>query len=177
MITFATEIKPFYLIIIILIIGCFLDIFYVAFLKPVININKVKNEITYHLVKNKLPYTLEKTKEDGANFKLLISGKEYLIKVVIVPKNCDLQINNIDTWVCYIKASSDSMKTKLVNNLTTFMKSKKENRIIMLSNSAKTIKKVINECEMIMVKPETDVYKTHIINFNNISEFISKQIL
>ena len=176
MITFATEIKPFYLIIIILIIGCFLDIFYVAFFKPVININKVKNEITYHLVKNKLPYTLEKTKEDGANFKLLISGKEYLIKVVIVPKNCDLQINNIDTWLCYIKASSDSMKTKLVNNLTTFMKSKKENRIIMLSNSAKTIKKVINECEMIMVKPETDVYKTHIINFNNISEFISKQI-
>ena len=65
-----------------------------------------------------------------------------------------------------MKASGDSMKTKLINNLTRFMNSKQDNRIIILSNSAKTIKKVINECEMIMVKPNTDVYKINIIKFS-----------
>ena len=65
------------------------------------------------------------------------------------------------------------MKTKLVNNLSRFMNSSLDNRIVILSKKAKTIKKVINECEMIMVKPETDVYKINIINFDKIGEFIN----
>ena len=171
MITLALP-ESFYIIVIVLIVLCFLDIIYLSVIKPIFNNNKVKNKLTKLINKHNISYKLEKAKEDGANFKLLLNGKKYLIKVVIVPKNCDLQINNIDTWVCYIKASSDSMKTKLVNNLTNFMKSKKENKIVILSNKAKTIKKVINECEMIMVKPETDVYKINIINFDKIEEFI-----
>ena len=53
------------------------------------------------------------------------------------------------------------------------MNSKQDNRIVILSNSAKTIKKVINECEMIMVKPNTDIYKINIINFNQIGDFVN----
>ena len=173
MITLAISLDPFYIIVLALIILCFLDILYVSFLKPIINKIKVKNKLLYNISKSNLSYTLTKEKKDGCDYKLLINGKEFYIKVVIVPKNCDLQINNIDTWVCYIKASSDSMKTKLVNNLSSFMNSSLDNRIVILSKKAKTIKKVINECEMIMVKPETDVYKINIINFDKIGEFIN----
>lgn len=173
MITLTITLDPFYIIVIALIAICFLDILYVSILKPIINKNRVKNKLLYHISKSNLSYDLSKTNIDGSDFKLLINGKKYLIKVVIVPKNCDLQINNIDTWVCYMKASGDSMKTKLINNLTRFMNSKQDNRIVILSNSAKTIKKVINECEMIMVKPNTDVYKINIINFNQIGDFIN----
>ena len=173
MITLAIKLDPFYIIVVALIAICFLDILYISILKPSINKNRVKNKLLYYISKSNLSYDLSKTNIDGSDFKLLINGKKYLIKVVIVPKNCDLQINNIDTWVCYIKSSGDCMKTKLINNLTKFMNSKQDNRIVILSNSAKTIKKVINECEMIMVKPNTDIYKINIINFNQIGDFVN----
>ena len=79
-------------------------------------------------------------------------------------------INNIDTFIAYIKAGSDNMKAKSITGISTFMKNKLENKIIIIPFKAKTIKKVINECEMVMVNPSVDVYNSKIYNANQIDE-------
>ena len=48
--------------------------------------------------------------------------------------------------------------------MSSFMKSKLSNKIIIVPFKAKTIKKVINECEMVMVNPSIDVYGCKIYN-------------
>ena len=170
---FFYALESFYIIVIAVIVICALDILYIALIKPTIYKNKAIRLIKKAALNNKKNVHIIKNKNEGCSFSIKVDEKTYNAKVLMSPKNCDLQINNIDTWVCYIKASSDSMKTKLVNNLSRFMNSSLDNRIVILSKKAKTIKKVINECEMIMVKPETDVYKINIINFDKIGEFIN----
>ena len=54
----------------------------------------------------------------------------------------------------------------MLSNMSTFMKANQQNKIILLANKAKTIKKVINECEMIMVNPDVDVHGTKVYNLN-----------
>ena len=84
MITLAITLEPFYIIVIALIAICFLDILYVSILKPIINKNRVKNKLLYHISKSNLSYDLSKTNIDGSDFKLLINGKKYLIKVEFI---------------------------------------------------------------------------------------------
>ena len=93
----------------------------------------------------------------------------YRVKVLQSPKNSDIQINNIDTFIAYVK-SGDNLKAKNISGMTSFMKSKLNNKIIIVPFKAKTIKKVINECEMIMVNPSVDVYGCKIYNKDQIKE-------
>ena len=107
-----------------------------------------------------------------ATFKIKIEEKVYLAKVIYTPKNCDLQINNVDTFVVYKKASDGNYKHKVLSNMSTFMKANQQNKIILLANKAKTIKKVINECEMIMVNNETNVHGVKVYNLNQLDQLV-----
>lgn len=165
------SIPTFYIICIVLVALCILDILYITIVSPKLNISRVKGKIEKSFKGDK-KYMLVKSKVDGADLKLIYDDKDYYIKVVPVKDGCDLQINNIDTFVMYTKYGNN-MKNKVMNDMSDFMNSKMENRIIMLSSNAKTIKKVINECEMIMVDNNTNVYNTKVINYNQIENFIN----
>ncbi len=164
-------IKPFYIIVLLLILVCFLDIIFQMLIYPLFKQTTIKKAILEAARKYNCDCTLIKEKTCGTNFILKVEQKKYFIKILYTKKNCDLQINNKDTFMMYIKATSDSMKTKKINNLTSFMNYPKENKVIVLASKAKTIKKVINECEMIMVNEETDVYGVHILNTNQYDYF------
>jgi len=168
MIIYALE--PFYIIVLAVIVICALDILYIALIKPTIYKNKAIRLIKKAALNNKKIVHIIKNKNEGCSFSIKVDEKTYNTKVLMSPKNCDLQINNIDTFIAYIKAGSDNMKAKSITGISTFMKNKLENKIIIIPFKAKTIKKVINECEMVMVNPSVDVYNSKIYNANQIDE-------
>ena len=162
--------NPFYIIVLAVIVICTLDILYIALIKPTIYKNKAIRLIKKAALNNKKIVHIIKNKNEGCSFSIKVDGKTYNAKVLMSPKKCDLQINNIDTFIAYIKAGSDNMKAKSITGISTFMKNKLENKIIIIPFKAKTIKKVINECEMVMVNPSVDVYNSKIYNANQINE-------
>lgn len=167
---FFYALESFYIIVIAVIVICALDILYIALIKPTIYKNKAIRLIKKAALNNKKIVHVIKNKNEGCSFSIKVDGITYNIKVLMSPKNCDLQINNIDTFIAYIKAGSDNMKAKSITGISTFMKNKLENKIIIIPFKAKTIKKVINECEMVMVNPSVDVYNSKIYNANQIDE-------
>ena len=167
---FFYALESFYIIVIAVIVICALDILYIALIKPTIYKNKAIRLIKKAALNNKKIVHIIKNKNDGCSFSIKVDEKTYNAKVLMSPKNCDLQINNIDTFIAYIKAGSDNMKAKSITGISTFMKNKLENKIIIIPFKAKTIKKVINECEMVMVNPSVDVYNSKIYNANQIDE-------
>ena len=140
----------FYLI---LIGTCVLYILYVMVLNPLFHKIKIKKKLNDLAINNNKKIIVVNDKSNGSTFKIKVENKIYTAKLILTKKNCDLQINNIDTWVMYIK-SNDTYKCKTIPNMTEFMNYKVDNKIVILANQAKTIKKVINECEMIMVNNE-----------------------
>ena len=167
---FFYALESFYIIVIAVIVICALDILYIALIKPTIYKNKAIRLIKKAALNNKKIVHIIKNKNEGCSFSIKVDEKTYNVKVLMSPKNCDLQINNIDTFIAYIKAGSDNMKAKSITGISTFMKNKLENKIIIIPFKAKTIKKVINECEMVMVNPSVDVYNSKIYNANEIDE-------
>ena len=167
---FFYALESFYIIVIAVIVICALDILYIALIKPTIYKNKAIRLIKKAALNNKKIVHIIKNKNEGCSFSIKVDEKTYNVKVLMSPKNCDLQINNIDTFIAYIKAGSDNMKAKSITGISTFMKNKLENKIIIIPFKAKTIKKVINECEMVMVNPSVDVYNIKIYNANQIDE-------
>lgn len=109
-------------------------------------------------------------KSDKADYVMKTNNKTYYLKIVLIKDNIDLQINNIDTWYGYNGSEAKKIKTPI----SFIHDSSINNKIIILARHAKTIKKVINESEMIMVKDETDVYNMHILNYNQYSYLLKK---
>lgn len=168
--------NSFYIVSAIVIACCFLYIIFILIL-PTIKQNILKKNISNQAIKSNKKCEIIKASVDGISFVLKTENKTYNVKVLSVPKNCDLQVNNIDTWMIYKKSfGSGTLSCKEIDNMTSFMKSSLENRIVILSSKAKTIKKVINECEMIMVKPDTNIYGVNIINFDQIEHLFKTPI-
>lgn len=163
--------KSFYILSLVLIGVCLIYIVYISVIYPLIKKANIKKILSKYSIKNNKKVVVVNEKNNGATFKIKVDDTTYLAKMVIVKKGCDLQINNIDTWVMYIK-SGDTYKCKSITNMTSFMTSKESNKIVILANTAKTIKKVINECEMIMVNPSTDVHGVKIYNLNQLEELV-----
>ena len=158
----------FYLI---LIGTCVLYILYVMLLNPLFQKIKIKKKLNSLAIKHNKKIIVVKDKNNGSTFKIKVEDKTYTAKLILTKKNCDLQINNIDTWVMYIK-SGDTFKCKSIPNMTVFMNYKADNKIVILANQVKTIKKVINECEMIMVNNETNVHGVNVYNLNQLDQLI-----
>lgn len=103
-------------------------------------------------------------KEIDEDLKIKVNNQTFYFKILLCPSNCDLQINNIETWGIYKNG-----KFTYINDIKKFINSKKDNKIVVLASKAHTIKKVINECEMIMVDETTDVYNSLVINYDKIN--------
>ncbi len=170
-------IQPFYIITFTLIFICLLDIVFKLLIYPFFKKQKIKKAIYTTALKYNCQCRIFKEKSHGADFIIKVDNIEYLVKILYTKKNCDLQINNKETFMMYLKNNKNTMKTKPLHSLSSFMNSRKENRILLLANKAKTIKKTINECEMIMVDENVDVYGVHILNYNQYDYFFKNKII
>lgn len=107
------------------------------------------------------------------DLKIRVDDQVFYFKILLCPNNCDLQINNIETWGIYKQG-----KFTYINEIKKFINSQESNKIVVLASEAHTIKKVINECEMIMVDENVDVYNSLVINYDKINllkEIVTKR--
>ena len=158
--------ESFYWVVVLLITICVIDVLYLALIKPLFYKSKAIKLLKKHSFNNKKMIRIINNKKEGCDFSFQLDDTIYNVKVLLNPRNSDIQINNIETFISYVNAGSDNMKTKTLPKMSAFMNNKLDNKIILLPVKAKTIKKVINECEMIMVNPDVDVHGTKIYNLN-----------
>ena len=166
---FLADLSSFYILIIVIILLCIIYITYIYALFPFIRKKQIIKDIEKLALDNNQEITITKA-NNSASYTISLNNTTYNIKIVFTSQDIDLQINNIDTWYGYKGQNSKKIKTPI-----KFIKDASlNNKIIILARHAKTIKKVINESEMIMVKDETDIYNMHILNYNQYDYLIKK---
>ena len=100
------------------------------------------------------------------------NDQKYFIKFLFVKRNCEIQINNPTTWQCFYNKMKSS---KYIKNLKSFLNLKNDNKVIVLFGKVKNIKLVINESEMIIVTPNTNVHGLRVIKNIDLENFFKKQ--
>ena len=111
-----------------------------------------------------------------------LDDKKYLIKMIYHPKSYEININSKKYWQVnrgIVSSRKSGEQMKKVYDLINF--DLKENeypkntiKLYVIYPFSKRLLKVINECEMIFIKPNTDIYGCRIINYNSLEEDIQK---
>ena len=164
--------NPFYIIIILVILFTFFHLLYKFVLYPFFIKKRIKSNIIKEAVANNTTAIIINQHIDNCDFQIKINDKIFLIKIIYNKKNCDLQINNFETFFMYQKTFSNALKAKQIFGLKTFMKSTKQNRILVLAKKAKTIKKVIIKKKVkiiiLLIQMELSIFKEVILLHNHV---------
>lgn len=98
---------------------------------------------------------------------------KYYIKVVPNLSNEEICVNNSVKW--QLRKSFNDESLRFVENIEGLMRMDDEiekniKRLYIVYPNARTLLKYINECEMVFIHPDTDVYGTNIIPFVTLQE-------
>lgn len=155
----------------------------IIFLVIIISPQKLKSsyedKLKTFLLNNKINFTLTKAEHHSYNYNLKINNIVYLIKLVTVPVDADIQINNKITWEIKFGAGKSLGKaqpnsTYMGNNINIFMNLKVSDnaqKVVVILPHPRKIVMYINECEIIFVKPSTNVYGARVISCEDFSLF------
>ena len=109
-------------------------------------------------------------------FEVNLTDSKLYLNVVIVPVNSRIQINNQTTWE--LKTGSQSSlgdapkKSVRLNEIEKFMGSSfNGKKIVVLLPKVSKIVKYINECEIILVDENTNVFGASVISGDNFNLF------
>ena len=148
---------------------------------PVANKGGWTSELSKKLCSENIEHKIENSNNSIYDYKLTISDKVYLVKLLGIPSYAEVQINNVTTWEVKYGAGKNPGKTqpfrKYVHGIESFMNFKPEEneiRVVVLTPTAKKITKYINECEIVFVSSKTNVYGVRVINEDDYSLFIKK---
>lgn len=159
----------FFIIIMILVI---ILIFY-SLIYKIFSIKNVLNQVQKHL---ETKYQKVLTKKINKNiYYIEADNKKYLFFIETIPLNTTIQINNSTTWELKIaKSSSAGANHKSSKHLDTIIKfmnmESTSQKIIIFIPNPKKIVMYINECEIVIVNPKTNVYGTNIISVDDINK-------
>lgn len=142
--------------------------------------NKIKNSIVKIIdvaCKNKgiIDYRLDTVKKSTHDFYLETNNSIYYIKLIYNFKNYEICINNSTKWQIRRSNSSES-QMKFVEGVDDLMRldlpksGKKNYKLYIIYPNTKALLKVINECEMVFVYPDTDIYGTNVVTYKQLVE-------
>ena len=114
------------------------------------------------------------------DYEMILNDRTYLIKMIYNPKSYEINVNSKKYWqvnrgIVSSRKSGEQMQKvyDLINfDLKEKNYSKNTVKLYVIYPFSKRLLKVINECEMIFIKPNTDIYGCRIINFNTLEEDI-----
>ena len=166
----------FYLIIALVIFA--IIIIAVIFLNKHKNTKK-KNDITALFaeacrLQNVTDYKLDYVKKDAYDFYYEDSKNIYYIKIVNNPLNKEICVNNAIKWQLRTHGAIDEMN--FVEGIDGLMRmdlkkqGKEQHKLYIVYPTARALLKVINECEMIFIYPDTNVYGANIITYVELKE-------
>lgn len=127
--------------------------------------------------KNVENYTLQLVKK--ANYDVYFESEHsiYYVKIIFNPGCYEICINNAIKWQIR-KINDHSERMNFVENIEPLMrldlrnKDKEEYKLFIVYPNARALLKVINECEMVFVYPDTDVYGASVVSYKNLEEHV-----
>ncbi len=167
----------FYIAMTILVIGI---IILICFSVHISKTNKRKNDIlklfmTACQKKEITKYTLQYLKKADYDVYFESEKSIYYVKVILNPSSQEICINNAVQWqvrklndpnghIVFVEKIESLMRLDLKN------KEKKEHKLFIIYPNTRALLKVINECEMVFVYPDTDVYGASVVTYHNLAE-------
>ncbi len=125
--------------------------------------------------KNITEYKMEYVKKDTHDFYFEDESNIYYIKIINNFSNQEICINNAIKWQLR-KLGDRNEKLVFVEGVEPLMRldlthqEKKEHKLFIVYPNVTALLKVINECEMVFVYPDTDVYGAKVISYKKLVE-------
>ena len=125
---------------------------------------------------------VKKIKSKAFDYEMKYNDKTFLIKVIYNPSSDEICINAKHYWqknhgVVSSRKKGDQIKgvyDLIFFDLEANGYSKDTVKLYIIYPESKRLMKVINECEMIFIKPEVDIYGCRIVNFLTLKDDINK---
>ena len=152
----------------------------------ILNIFKKKkalDEVKQTLIEIAGESSVVKIDSKAFDFEMDYNNKKFLIKMIYHPTRNEININSKDYWqVNEGTVSSRKSGTQMqgVYDLVNFdlasngYNKNDTQKLYVIYPSSRVLLKVINECEMEFIKPETDIYGCKVNNFTDLKENINK---
>lgn len=125
-------------------------------------------------LKNITEYKLDFVKKDTHDFYFEDANSIFFVKVIFNLANQEICVNNAIKW--QLRRSSVQNAMNFVENIEPLMRldlqsnPKKQYKLFIIYPGARALLKVINECEMVFINPDTDVYGAKIITYQMLEE-------
>lgn len=167
----------------ILIISVCVVIFLICILYVILSVTKKNSIKKMYLEVEKIFETLIPEDAEGYEIKkLFIKDYDYVfetpaytyyIKIVPNAGNQEICVNNSVKW--QLRKSFNDETMRFVDNIEGLMRMdidslKPYKKLYIIYPNARTLLKYINECEMVFIHPNTDVYGTNIIPYVALKE-------
>ncbi len=120
-------------------------------------------------------YTLEHAKKETYDYYFEGPNHIYFVKVIYNFANHEICINNAIKWQLR-RINENQEKTMFVEGIEALMRfdfgktSKKAHKLFIIYPNTRALLKVINECEMVFVYPDTDVYGANVVSYKRLVE-------
>lgn len=116
------------------------------------------------------------------DFEMNYNNKTFLIKMIYHPKKHEINVNSPNYWQVNRGTVSSRKSGEQMKNVYDLLKYKPlENgypkntvRLYVIYPNSRSLMKVINECEMKFIKPETDIYGCRINNYTDLKDNIDR---
>lgn len=119
-------------------------------------------------------YNIEFVKKDAYDLVYEDDKRVIYVKIVYNPANREICVNNAIKWQLRTHGGSEEMSfvegIEALMRMDVKQKEKYNKKVYIVYPSARALLKVINECEMVFIYPETDVYGTYILSYNDLKE-------
>lgn len=119
-------------------------------------------------------YTLELANNNVYDYYIETNNHRYYIKLINNPYNQEICVNNAIKW--QLRRCVKEKEIRFVDGVEQLMRmdikkgEKTAHKLYIIYPNCKALFKVINECEMIFVNPDTDIYGSNIITFKQLQE-------
>ena len=117
-------------------------------------------------------FDLKKSQDKAYDYIFKTPNNVFYVKIVPNFSNHEICINNSVKWQIRKSFGDDSLN--FVEGIETLMRmefnEKSAKKLYIIYPNAKALLKYINECEMVFVKPETDIYGATVISYQALNE-------
>lgn len=116
-------------------------------------------------------YRLEYVKKETHDLYFESEKHIYYVKVIYNPANHEICINNAIKWQIRKLGENDENNMFFADGIEPLMrldlhnKNKKEHKLFIIYPNTRALLKIINECEMVFVYPDTDVYGARVMTY------------
>lgn len=169
----------YFIIIFVVIIAIIVFIYNVRL--PKSEVNKKIRHYENHLKTKYTNVQISRLDTDKSVINVVFSNNNsYFIKFVYIPNYSQIQINNKSTWELKYGAGNTPGKhqphKRYLNEIATFLNEDYVGKkIVAFTNNPKEIVKYINESEIIIVNPSTDVYGANLISVHKLDKIVKEE--